>query len=218
MFSTKSLVLATAFIATSMIASATTVSCGSQTVGGGSGTVSPSTQSFSLACGGFAITGPYSGLTIRVELKNDYLFGNSPTNSTVGLFKNDTVNNGTLSFANDFITTSGAPDSGTYVDSLGGSLQPSNYFFVNVAGAPTSGIAGFTQAAFNVLVTYCANGTTCTDGVTSITSTGSVTGVADGAKLTYSYSVPSSVPEPATFGMIGGGLLALAAFARRRNA
>ncbi len=191
----KSLLLASAFVASSMVASATTVTsvCGSFS--------NPSTgSSGTWSCNSLTTILGIPGATVNSEkivYVSDYSNGISTPVSETTTF----VFQSGFGLVNDLVTTSGTGNSNTPVSFLG--------WTYNATAAPV--LAGFYQNvtsgqgnAFNI--TY-----------NNVVGTGSVLAATGYVQVVYDYS-PAVAPEPASFAMIGGGLLALAAFARKRNA
>jgi PEP-CTERM motif len=109
-------------------------------------------------------------------------------------------------------------------DSIGGSaFLPTSQLTIDVTGNGVNSTT-FTPAIPGMSMATVA-GTSTTSigafnvGIASSVITGSGAASTGLVQVQYDYRpIPPLVPEPASFAMIGGGLLALAAFARRRRA
>lgn len=172
------------------------VGCGTALFGGTNPPIAGGAAT--LTCGTGASAAP-------VLLPGDYFTGVS-----VQLFGDFT---GGINALNDVLLTH-------TLASVGGGFS-TNPVLIHAIGGFTSSIPPSTPVPVTVTANFSGTSTTTVAAFNDSTSsnyfTGSslVTGSSVGLAISYSYN--TSAPEPASFAMIGGGLIALAVAARRRR-
>jgi len=219
MFSMKSLLLTSAFVAASSISFATpttvVLNCAGYSVSGGAGAITGGSAFTSgvqsLSCPGIALPGGTNVFSSQIIISTDYsggLGGNTTgANSVKGTWSDPGTNGFSLSGLPDTLTASNVSpfsNSGAYTQT--GSLTQSAANYI----ANTTEVLAQAAAGFSVGVNAFANGANGT--------TGTVQTLSNTLQVIYTYDTTSGTPEPASFAMIGGGLLALGFAARRRRA
>jgi hypothetical protein len=145
------------------------------------------------------VTGSLSVASETIVYSSDY--SNGLASSVVDV-TNFTFSGATLAFAADTVTSTGGSISG-------GPISTDGLVYNNLTNLPPVVLAGFYDSSASL-------GSTVTVNWTNQSTVGSALENTGYAQVIYDYNVTSSVPEPVSMLLFGGGLLALSVIGRRK--